>query len=153
VYAFRRGRFRYKIFLRAFNNALLGKWEWKIKNERFGLCQGRSFKFRCLGRIMRRFVIKIKINKKYTRIKEMNRKDYCTFSFDSVKEHEYGSLKCEPTDSKLRFLLQSLHLTLENLLTKESMFYTIAHIDHNSMFIFINHYKETSSSSSSSSNK
>jgi hypothetical protein len=23
--------------LRAFNNALLGKWEWKIKNERLGL--------------------------------------------------------------------------------------------------------------------
>lgn len=24
-------------FLKAFNNALLGKWEWQIKNERFGL--------------------------------------------------------------------------------------------------------------------
>ena len=38
------------------------------------------------------------------------------------KEHEYESLKCEPSGSKLGSMLQSLHETLENLLTKENMF-------------------------------
>jgi len=64
------------------------------------------------------------------------------------KKQEHGYLKCEPSRSKLGFMLQSLHSTLENLVTKENMFYTIAHMDHNSMFISINHFKETTSSSS-----
>jgi len=63
------------------------------------------------------------------------------------KEHNYVSLKYESSGSKLGSMLQNLHSTLENLVTKESIFYTIAHMDHNSMYIFIYHYKETSSSS------
>ena len=69
------------------------------------------------------------------------------------KEHEYKSLKCQPTDSKLGFMRQSLHSTIKNLLIIENMFYTIAHMDHNSMFVFTNRCKETSSSSFSSSKK
>jgi hypothetical protein len=77
--------------------------------------------------------------------------DYCTFSLDIVqKEHEHVYLKCEPNDSKLGFMLQSIHSSLDNLVTKESMFYTITHMDHNSMFIFIKCYKDTSSSSKKS---
>ena len=58
--------------------------------------------------------------------------DYCTFIFDIMqKKHEYESLKCEPSGYKLWYLLQSLGSTLDNLVTKESMFYTIAHMNHN----------------------
>ena len=42
-----------------------------------------------------------KLTKKYIRVKELNL-EICTFSFHIVqKEHEYGSLKCEPSGSKL----------------------------------------------------
>jgi len=52
--------------------------------------------------------------------------------FDIVqKEHEYEFFKCEPIGFKLWFMLQSLHSALKNSLTKESMFYKIAHMNHN----------------------
>jgi hypothetical protein len=38
------------------------------------------------------------------------------------KEHDYGSLKYELSDSKLRSMLQILHSTLEKLVTKVSLF-------------------------------
>jgi len=41
------------------------------------------------------------------------------------KKHEYESLKCELNDSKLGYMLQSSHSTLKNLVTKDSIFYTI----------------------------
>jgi len=61
--------------------------------------------------------------KKIHKDKRNEPEDYCTFSFDIVqKEHEYESLKCEPSGSKLGSILQSLQETLENLLTKETCF-------------------------------
>jgi len=83
----------------------------------------------------------------------MNRKIIAPFYLTLCKKNtriDETSLKCEPSESKLGSMLQSLHTTHENLVTNENMFYTIAHIDHNSMFIFIIHCKETSFSSSSS---
>jgi len=74
---------------------------------------------------MRCVLIK-KINKKTQKDKRNEQEDYYTFSFDITmqKEHEYESLKCEPSGSKLGYMLQSLHSTLENLVAKKSMFYT-----------------------------
>jgi len=67
-----------------------------------------------------------KINKKTRKDKRNEQEDYYTFSFDITmqKEHKYEYLKCEPSGSKLGYILQSLHSTLENLVAKKSMFYT-----------------------------
>jgi len=43
------------------------------------------------------------------------------------KKHEYDSLKCEPAGSKLGFMPQSLHSTLENLLTGERVLHNNTH--------------------------